>query len=287
MYRDFIYLDTDRVQSIIAQLQQGLLDQIAEGKTKEVSGRLRLTVDLLTLLLPVGGAAEAGHKSATDLRESKVLHDYAFTVALDSLRDRGFLLEDTPNPIPETGFILAEGSVRIFDYETLGKVMENFDELDLFFKPAQSKNEANKRRNSDRNRRIKGMTVLIDAFFENAIRVKLTSSEGYSFVGPLSREHLRENMQDLIFKHGSRPEGQWIMLAEITRGPLRRQPPETQLRHLMGEEQTAGGEQARPFELLNRMIGVFDAFQELIGSAYGFDVYVSPIAIYREVHPHV
>ena len=38
MYRDFIYLDTDRLQSIIAPLQEGLLDQVIEGKIEEYSG---------------------------------------------------------------------------------------------------------------------------------------------------------------------------------------------------------------------------------------------------------
>ncbi len=120
MYRDFIYLDTDRVQSIIAQLQEGLLDQVIEGKNEEVSAGTRVTANLLSLLIPFSASASAGYKNATDLRQNKVLHDYAFNVALDSLRDQGFLLEDSFGSIPEMGFVLVEGLVRIFGYETIG-----------------------------------------------------------------------------------------------------------------------------------------------------------------------
>ena len=44
MFRDFIYLDTERIQSIISQLQEGLLTQIMSGKTSELSGTAKLGV---------------------------------------------------------------------------------------------------------------------------------------------------------------------------------------------------------------------------------------------------
>ena len=109
MYRDFIYLDTDRIQSIVAQLREGLLDQVIEGKSEEVSGGLRLSANLLALLVPFNPSASAGYKNVTDLRQNKVLHDYAFNIALDSLRDQGFLLEDDFSSIPEMVLSLLTG----------------------------------------------------------------------------------------------------------------------------------------------------------------------------------
>jgi hypothetical protein len=76
VYRDFIYLDTDRLQSIIAQLELGLLDQVVEGQTEEYSAGGRITANLLSML---SGSASAGYKNATDLKQNKVLHDYPLT----------------------------------------------------------------------------------------------------------------------------------------------------------------------------------------------------------------
>ena len=62
MFRDFIYLDINRVQSIIAQLQQGLLNEVMEGKTEHTTGRAQVVAHLLAMLLPasVSGSVEHG-----------------------------------------------------------------------------------------------------------------------------------------------------------------------------------------------------------------------------------
>ena len=84
----------------------------------------------MSLLIPFSASASAGYKSATDLKQNKVLHDYAFNVALDAMREQGFLLEDDFEPAPETGFVLVAGSVKIFDYETISVMAENWNELE-------------------------------------------------------------------------------------------------------------------------------------------------------------
>lgn len=112
----------------------------------------RITANLLPLLIPLSASATAGYKNAADLRQDKVLHDYAFNVALESLRDQGFLLENGLDSISETGFVLLEGPVRIFDYETFSNIAENFDKLDEFFNSNLSKNELKKRRESSEHR---------------------------------------------------------------------------------------------------------------------------------------
>lgn len=287
MYRDFIYLDTDRIQSIIAQLQEGLLDQVVEGKNEEVSGGLRLTANLLSLLIPFSASTTAGYKNATDFKQNKVLHDYAFNIALDSLRDQGFLLEDNFDSIPETGFVLVEGSVRIFDYETISNIAKHWDKLDEALSPPRSSTSRKARKKSEQSRSIGNLEIIIDAFFKDMIRVRLTSYEGFSFMGPLSREHLREAMRNLIFKHGSNLKGEWTILAEISRS-RHTESPIGRLQELLGAGQQPGeGQQKNPSELLNSLVNIFDSFQEFIGSTSHLDVYVSPIAIYREIHPHM
>ncbi len=115
----------------------------------------------------------------------------------------------------------------------------------------------------------------------------MTSPEGSIFIGPLSREHLREDRRNLIYKHGSQPKGDWSMLAEISRRPSHTESPDNRLKQLTRTAQPPQEQQnSRPSEMLNSLVDVFDAFQELIGSASSLDVHVSPIALYREVHPY-
>lgn len=247
----------------------------------------------MSLLIPISPSASAGYKNTTDLKENKVLHNYVFKVALDSLRDQGFLVEENIDSMPEAGFILVRGSVKIFDYEAIRDMGENWNELDDFFNPKLSKKEKESRRKSAGSQRMRQSKVLIDTFFKNVIVVRLTSTEGYNFTGPLSREHLREDRRNLIYKHGSKPKGEWSMLAEISRLPRHRESPENRLQQLTGAQELTGvgqppreEQKRRPSEMLNSMVDVFDAFQELIGSASNLDVYVSPVAIYREVYPY-
>jgi hypothetical protein len=207
------------------------------------------------------------------------------------LRDQGFLLENGLengfDSMTETGFVLLEGPVRIFDYENFSNTAENFDRLDEFFNSNLSQNQLKKKRESPEHRRFVRSKVLIDTFFKDAIRVRLTDSEGQGFIGPLSREHLRENMRNLIFKHGSEPKDDWVMLAEITRLPLRGGSPKARLQELLGGGQSGQGQQSNLSEMINSVVDVFDTYQELIGSASRLDVAVSPIAVYREVHPRM
>ena len=129
---------------------------------------------------------------------------------------------------------------------------------------------------------------MVDVFFKNAIRVRLTEhDEDHGFIGPLSREHLCEDMRNLILKHGSNPIEEWTMLAEISHVPSFGDSPMARIQELMETQEQLEEGQKNPSELLNFLIGAFDLLQELIGSASPFDVYVSPIAIYREVHPHM
>ena len=116
MFRDFIYLDTNRVQSILAQLQKGLLNGLMEEKTEEVKGRATATMNLLAMLLPVSVSGSVEQGRGKSFSESKVLHDYAFEQARLTLEDAGLLVEDDDldrDNVPEIGFVLVRGSARI------------------------------------------------------------------------------------------------------------------------------------------------------------------------------
>ncbi|MEJ7843431.1 MAG: hypothetical protein WKF95_16830 [Rubrobacter sp.] len=272
MFRDFIYLDINRVQSIIAQLQEGLLNEVMEGKSEDARGKAQMAVNLLAMLLPVRVSGSVEHGRGTSFSESKVLHDYAFEVARRSLEDEGLLLEDDGldrDDVPKTGFVQVRGSARISDYRTLEKIAANYDKVDKVF---------SKKKEPGMGKQMKEMSTVIDSFFKDSIRVKITNAEGCEFVGPLSREHLREDIRDLIYKYSSTPEGEWVMLADIARVPEFEDSEEGAIIERM--EEVDGGTVSNQ---MGKALGTLIGFQELFGSVSYPEVAVSPIAVYREI----
>jgi hypothetical protein len=274
VFRDFIYLDINRVQSILAQLERGLLSELMEEKTNESKERATATVNLLAMLLPasISGTVEQGR--GTSIGESRVLHDYAFEQARLALKDKGLLVEQDDldwDDVPETGFVLVRGSARISDYRTLEKIAANFDKVDKIFSTKTGKQPG-------MGKQMKEMSTVIDTFFKDTIRVNITNAQDCEFVGPLAREHLREDIRDLIYKYSSAPPGEWVMLANIARVP----DPEDSEEEAILERLVEVGEGSVARQMGQAMSMLY-AFQELFGSVSYPEVAVSPIAVYREI----
>jgi hypothetical protein len=274
MFRDFIYLDIDRVQSILAQLQQGLLNEVLEGKTEQTTGRAQIALNLLYMMLPVSASGSVEQARGTSISESKVLHDYAFEQARFTLESEGLLVERDDldwDEVPETGFVLVRGSARISDYRTLEKIAANFDKVDKVFSTKTGKQPG-------MGKQMKEMNTVIDTFFKDTIRVNITNAQRCEFVGPLAREHLREDIRDLIYKYSSAPPGEWVMLANIARVPDPDDSEEEAIIERLGEVRE--GSVARQ---MGQAMGMLNAFQELLGWVSYPEVAVSPIAVYREI----
>lgn len=290
MFRDFIYLDIDRVQSILAQLERGLLSELMEQKTDESKESATARVNLLAMLLPasVSGTLERGRGKSVG--ESRVLHDYAFEQARLVLEREGLLSEDDldRDDVPEACFVLVRGSARISDYRTLEKISANFDKVNKVFSAKSgeypqtgNRKKARRRPNTGQdNKEIKEMATIIDAFFKDTISVAITNARDCEFVGPLDRAHLREDIRDLIYKYSSAPPGEWVMLANIARLPEYEEAEEQAIVERLGDVNTEDGFTSRQ---IRQSLGLLNGFQELMGSVSYPEVAVSPIAVYREI----
>lgn len=189
MFRDFVYLDTERIQSIIAQLQHGLLNQVMEGTKEESSKRATGTLNLLSMLIPFSASASVERRNTGDIQKNKVLHDYAFNVALTSLEEKGFLLvadqlDPSTTHTPEAAFILVKGSAKIFDYSTFQNLAEHEKDLNKIFPSKQQTGNRDQRRqqgsksNASQGKRQSAfgeLKVLVDAFFQDMIQVRITN----------------------------------------------------------------------------------------------------------------
>lgn len=293
MFREFIYFDTDRVHSIIAQLRQGLLEQVMQGNAREDSISASATANFLSLLIPFNVSGSVGRKATADSHTSKVLHDYAFNLALEALEDENLLLEaDNFNPsissMPEAAFVLVRGSAKIFDYSTFENLAKHEKDLDKLFSLEQPASNREQRRQQGRrndNKSVFGdLKILVDAFFRDAIQIRIVNDQEVSFIGPVTRGFLREEIQNLIFKYGSKPQGEWVMLAQVTR--VSSSPGDAASRLETAMNSTGGvayENMETASDALNTVLDVMNSLQEVMSSAAYPDISVSPIAVYREI----
>lgn len=293
MYRDFVYMDMDRVQSIIAQLQRGVLEKVMEGRTSELEGKAGVAAGVLTSFLPVelGG----GLSRKREIQASKILHDYAFNIALDSLVENNLCLEvkdwDRESiPLPDTAFILGRGSMSIFDYAFLKNLAENESSLYKLLgipqgsQPQPARQKKPSQSTSLKTGVIQQMWKLVDVLMGDSVQVRLKCSNGIIFAGPLSREFLRENTRDLIFKYGGKPQEGWSMLAQVCQvtepsdklSAFARQTESLPEMFRQGSFSTAA-------DSINFVVEYLNVFQEAMASVSYPAIAVTPIALYREI----
>lgn len=295
IYRDFIYMDTERIQSIIAQLEKGVLDKIMEGKTSELQGKASAAAGVLASFLPVG--LEGGFTRKSDVQSSKVLHDYAFNIAFEALEKNELYIEVNDNwkrdevPLPDAAFILVRGDVSILDYDLLKKLAENDFILSMLSgssqtsqpQPSGKRRPAKKPHNitDPRMEAIKQIAELINTFMGDSIQIRLKYSDEISFAGLLSPQFLRENTYDFIFKYGGKPQNDWVILAQISQV--------TAPSHKLNALQKVNFPKFTPQEfstftdILNPIISILNMFQEAIASVSYPDIAVTPIAVFREL----
>ncbi|GAB4209098.1 MAG: hypothetical protein OHK0022_39600 [Roseiflexaceae bacterium] len=291
MYRDFVYLDTDRVQSIIAQLEEGLLEQVLTGRATGLEGRAAAAAGVLSALLP-----------GAERPPSKALHDYAFTMALETLRQRNLCFEvesEDRSMLPNTpgAFVLLRGSATILDYGLLRQLAQN----ETFFNKI-SRDERSIAQNivafpgGPKGRRVPGapaqpaednnsigkMWSFVDAAMGDAVQVRLKRGENLLFLGLLDRAFLRSDTRDFIFKHGGQLQGGWVMLAQLAQIPAAGERG-AMFAEFQSHLQSSMGAVSSVADIISLVVEQVNLFQELMMSVAFPAVAVTPIAVYREL----
>lgn len=274
MYRDFIYMDTDRIESIIAQLNKGLLEEIVDTTTKEASGKLSIAAATLAKILSLNAEVDAGYSS--NRQSNKVLHDYAFNIALKSLEDGKYLLgSDKLGGKCQLGaFILIKGSASLRDYNTARSMLDNTDQLSKLFGNNSQKHQMKST--------LDQIKKFIDGFFKDLLLIKLVAPQGSSFVGPLSKKFLREDLTSIIFKYGSQMQEEWTMLAQISSIPTSDNKLES-FQDRMSKAVAINQQESTAIDTLDPIIEALYGLQETMASVSQPALAVTPIAIYREL----
>ncbi|WP_339727578.1 hypothetical protein [uncultured Gimesia sp.] len=244
--RDFIYLDSDRLRSIISQLEEGLINTSSSGSHGDAALKSDVGASLLGLVKGTGGASYLWRREAS---ETKTLHDFIFTKVEHHLLSKDLLIripdnisvEDFRNTLTETSFVLITGMVTLNDFGRVRRLIDRFNDIGKFLGHAETqeqknnllKNSKNKKQKSYNQQKTKdsytidpkilaGFRSILDTFYEDRIVIKTTpynSCPEVKLVGNLKKEYLREEIESVVFKYSTAPVQSWHIFAQVAAIP--------------------------------------------------------------------
>lgn len=296
--RDFVYMDVERLKSIVAQIDEGLAETstITTGRTQQTGGAVKGGLPGVLM-----GSTNLSALWENRQAETRSLHDFLYNHVEAALLARDLLLRipddvadleapgiDASTWLPETGFFLARGRVSINDFAQMRLVLENMNKIVAFIAHATSQREddgltVKQRKQIEQlsikqmqldDKQLKGFRVFFDTFYKDRIAIKLAPfplNTDFRLVGNLDRGLLRDDIDSITYKYGTSPVGTWTIFGQVASIP-----PALGTRPLP----VAGGG-----EIEQALHALFDALREIESVAQSVvypEVSVTPIAIYRE-----
>jgi hypothetical protein len=305
--RDFIYLDIERLKSIIAQAEGGLPTSREESKSnsKGISGKGE--GDLFGFLKAQGGAEFIWENQET---ETKSLHDNIYNKVEEVLIENELLVnvsdfieekdlerEKYRNNLESNSFILTKGKVYINDFTKIKKIINKYNEIGEFIarcstmsflgdmsKEEIEKNKEFKRLKSDMEipKWFKeGLDLFFKTFYKDRVEIKLTpfkNNPKFKFVGNLNKKFLRDDISNITYKYGTAPVSEWTIFGQITSIPPKERDNENVINNNTNIDQN-------PSDIRKALEQMFDSFrgiEELAQSVVYPEISITPIAIYRE-----
>ncbi len=297
--RDFIYLDTERIKSLISQLEEGVVESFSKslGATSTMKSVIKGGI-------PLVGGAEGGleYLWKRDNNENKTLHDFIYTKLEDILlRDR-FLKQIKSSPhasavavsefrssLSSTQFLLIDAHVELSDYLRVKRMIEKFNEIGRFVAWASASSAGKNRQEVEKifqaSLKAGSQGIQIDKQIQEGIPLVIRellgeklfisanpfgSECGFNFVGVLRPEFLREEVSNLLFKYGSLPSESWRICCQVASlSPNSRRE----------SEQGEVGQLRKSFSKMFASLRGIDAIMQPYGPR---DITVTPIAVYRQ-----
>ena len=244
--KDFVYLDASRLESILAQLQCGLVRELVETQGRETGIEAELGGGLpwLQARLAGRGGVSGEHQA------SKVLHDYLYSLVEEGLGKRirdvnvfsvddwrtGRVHQDLGRT--QTDFIRVTGRVKITDFmglaaqlESAAGLMEAIQRIPVSQQSDQrSRSRGGKggKRPRTRNQEeaITKLVCIVKEFYADLIVLKifpLPDNDSYHFTGALSKGGLQDERAHMLLKFGTEASAPWTMLSQVASVPAKAQ----------------------------------------------------------------
>ncbi len=305
--RDFLYLDVERIKSIFAQLEEGLVTgrERVGGTAKEISGKGGGGIPALLSL-----AAEGKFIWENEERETKTLHDYMYQHVESKMRDSNMVIaidDSTLSPevfrsgglhslLSENSFLLIRGKIELDDYEYLKGILENFNELWKFIVQCSMSQQTVQQTKAQRKQieqealskkalddwLVKGLGKFFDTFYKERCMITIHPNESVPevyFTGHLIKPFIRDGLESVIFRYGTSPQILWNVFAQIAYIPSESESVQN------GVSLPEGALSQQKAQSIDEAIrGTFDALRgiEKMATAVSYPaISILPIAIYR------
>jgi hypothetical protein len=300
--RDFLYLDVERIKSIFAQLEEGLVTgrESVGGTAKEVSGKGGGGI-------PTFVSLTAGGKFIweNEERETKTLHDYMYNyIESKMINSKSVITIDGSSVSPDKklnlhidqdSFLLISGKITLDDYDYLKVILDNFNELSKFIALSAASGKSTKRLTKPQIKQIErelsenkplddwltaGMKRFFDTFYKERCMLIIQPNETIPevrFTGHLLKAFIRDGLESVIFRYGTSPQIQWNVFAQVAYIPSQSKPEQREDVSLQDvQPQTTSIDEA-----FRDTFGAFRDIERLAIAAPYPAIAIIPIAIYR------
>lgn len=242
--REYIYLDVDRIKSIVSQNEKGLIIEKTEesGHDAELKGNVGSNV-LTNLFVDFGVEGDVLFTNRKD--ETKVLHDYMYNLLEKKLVESDTIIkipanygnENYRDNINPDSFILMECMIKIENYTSISDLIEKINELQVSFEvmglnSMSNALEVNQWEEAEQSLRknsqlldesyLNSLSVFFNHFYNGKIFIKCMPFDNdvfSNFIGFIKEKYLREDIEDIIFKYGSSPSFKWYVFGQISSIP--------------------------------------------------------------------
>jgi hypothetical protein len=243
IFNDLIYLDVSLAESIVAQLDEGLvrtyIDESERASGAGVEGRA-------TLLSVLGVSGNIRSDARGLERDEWILHDYVLQKTLDLLREENLITDITNSDrrlleSNRPSFVTLKGSFDLYDssmfsaFSDLAKIMPKMLKYDLNAQKQQPDETAQEKpkgfwdtiRHSietSANKVPQDLQIFVDmaefvnVLFPDLVRASFSSRNMHA-VGIVKKQFLREDTRSLIYKYGLPAKKDWRVLALVTSVP--------------------------------------------------------------------
>ena len=252
--RDYIYLDIDRIKSIFSQIEKGLLIQQTEGINQDNEVKANIGTNWLSnLFLDAGIEGDVIFTNKKD--ETKVLHDYMYTILEKKLCDENQVIkipadynkENYRDMLNPNSFILLECYIKIENYLKISNIIDDINELQIILgvlglESMSQNSEINQWDETEKNLKnnsqlldesyLKALSSFFNKFYEGKIFIKAMPFSGdflSNFIGLIKKKYLREDIDDILFRYGSSPTFKWHVFGQISSIPAKNYNPNVQI----------------------------------------------------------
>jgi hypothetical protein len=299
--RDFVYLDVERVKSLLAQLDRGLLSDRSDsiGSSTTVEGKAGVSIPAL---LDIGGAGQ--YVSTDQSIETRTLHDFVYTQTEERLLDLDRISQlpsdftsdrllngDVRATLSPVEYVLVRGKVELSDYQYMMSLLSNINDVSRIItemsylerlQAANAKEKSGINKEMQRaigsgkldERYVKGLMKLFELFMKDRLIIKVlpfADDPDIRIVGPLQRSLLRDSLDDIRFKFGSSPQAEWTVFGQIAAVPQKR---ELRTSH---EVTFSNNIEEGMHHIFDAIRGVEDEFRVKYP-----EIAITPIAVYRD-----